>query len=106
LTVFGLLILFGLISLGILSTSIIIGINKKSFVKGFRYFIIISSTVFASLIFGTGFWILNRIQHWWAAKVAIISGGTIGLLSGLIFGFLLIYVLRWFSNYFKARFNI
>src|SRR5437868_385036 len=36
LTVIGLLVLFGLISAGILSTSIIVGLNKKSFAKGFK----------------------------------------------------------------------
>jgi len=63
LTVLGLLILFGLIGVGILSVSILVGLSKKSFTKGFKTFLVSTTTIGGLLIGLTGFWVLNKITH-------------------------------------------
>lgn len=89
-----LLIIFGLIVLGILSASIIIGLNKKSFTKGFKTFLI-SSTTFGGGIFGIfGFWILNKITHWWSISTSLTIGSFCGLVSGILFGYFLFYIIQ------------
>jgi hypothetical protein len=106
LTVMVLLILFGLVSFGILSTSIIVGLNKRSSAKGFKTFILLASTIGGLLFGGVGFWLLNKIIHWWTTKAAIINGLTTGLFAGLIFGFLAYYILQRLTTYFKRKLNL
>ena len=106
LTLLGLSIVFGLISFGILSTSIIVGLNKKSFAKGFKTFIILESTIGGLLFCSAGFWLLNRIVHWWTGQTAILTGVTCGLIAGLVFGLLVNYVLQRVTNYFKTKLNL
>ena len=106
LTVLGLLIIFGLVSFGILSTSIIVGLNKKSFAKGFKTFIVLASTIGGLLFFGVGFWLLNKIVHWWTTQTAIITGATSGLIAGFAFGLLAYYILQRLTTYFKQKLNL
>ena len=106
LTILALLIISGLISFGILSTSILVGLNKKSFATGFKTFIVLTSTIGGLLLGGTCFWLLNKVLHWWTVKTAIIIGGTCGLLSGLLFGILTFYILQRLTNYIKEKLNI
>jgi hypothetical protein len=106
LTVFGLFILFGLVSFGILSTSIIVGLNKKSFAKGFKTFIVLAST-FGGLFFcGVGFWLINKIFLWWTTQTAIITGTASGLIAGFTFGLLAYYILQRMTTYFKQNLNL
>ncbi|HVA99540.1 MAG TPA: hypothetical protein VNG53_11655 [Bacteroidia bacterium] len=106
LTVLGLLILFGLVSFGILSTSIIVGLNKKSFAKGFKTFIVLISTIGGLLFCVAVFWLYNKIVHWWTLQTTIIIGSTFGLLAGLAFGLLAFYVLQRLTTYFKQKLNL
>jgi hypothetical protein len=106
LTVLGLLIIFGLVSFGILSTSIIVGLNKKSFAKGFKIFIVMASTIGGLLFCGVGFWLLNKIVHWWTTQTAIITGATSGLIAGFAFGLLAYYILQRLTTYFKQKLNL
>ncbi|MFK7001014.1 hypothetical protein V3470_07595 [Flavobacterium oreochromis] len=101
-----LLILFAisaLITMGALSTSLIIGLNKKSFTKGFKTFAMLICTLF-STVFGTlGFYIFNRIVHWYSNSTAIISGLVTGLVSGILFGLLATFTIQKISNYLKNK---
>jgi hypothetical protein len=106
LTVLGLLIIFAFVSFGILSTSIIVGLNKKSFAKGFKTFIVLASSIGSLLFCSAGFWLVNKITHWWTIKTAIITGASFGLLSGFAFGLLAFYILQKLTNYFKQKLNL
>ena len=94
LTAFSLLIVFGLISLGVLSASIVVGLNKKSFSKGFKTFIVLGSTVNGIVIAIAAFLILNQLVHWWSTQTALVSGTAVGAIAGLGFGYLAIYILQ------------
>jgi len=106
LTILILFILFGLVSVGILSTSIIVGLNKKSFTKGFKTFILLATTIAGFLIGGLTFLLIHKINHWWTLKTSIISGTISGLLGGFVFGLLLFYILRRLTTYFKQKLKL
>ncbi|MES2573949.1 MAG: hypothetical protein V4572_03320 [Bacteroidota bacterium] len=96
-------IIFGFITIGALSTSVLVGINKQSFTAGFRTFVIIFST-FAFAVIGSGsFWFFNRIVHWWSHTESIIIGLISGLISGCITGLLLAFLIKKFSSFLKNK---
>jgi hypothetical protein len=103
LTVVGLLILFGLIGAGILSASILVGLNKKSFTKGFKTFLLSTTTIGGLLIGMTGVWILNKITHWWTLQTTLLTGSISGLLAGLVFGLFAFYVIQKLTTFLKTK---
>ena len=106
LTILTLSIIFGLAVFGILSTSIIVGIYKKSLEKGFKTLIILSSTIFGILLSLVLFWFQNKIQHWWSMQTALISGFIFGALSGFIVGKSIVYIIKRMSGYFKMKLKL
>lgn len=106
LTVFGLLILFGLISLGALSASVLVGLNRKSFATGFKTFLVFSTTIGGLIICGAGFWMLNKFVHWWSAKTAILVGVSLGFVAGLVCGLIAFYVLQRLTTFLKSKLNL
>lgn len=95
--------IFGFVLVGAISTSVIVGINKKSFTSGFKTFVTVFST-FAFGIIGIGsFWFLNKLLHWWNETKAITIGLSIGLISGLITGLILAFVIKKMSTFLKAK---
>jgi hypothetical protein len=95
--------IFGFILVGALSTSVIVGIHKRSITSGFKTFV----TVFTTFTFGIigigSFWFLNKLLHWWSETKAITIGLSTGLLSGLITGFLLAFLIKKVSTFLKAK---
>ena len=101
-----LFLLFMFASVGVLSTSIIVGLHKKSFEKGFKVFIISSSTLAGTLLFTVVFWAINHLMHWFKTKTALFMGAGFGLVSGFILGVLVFYVLKKLSNYLKGKLHL
>lgn len=101
-----LFILFGFIGAGILSTSVLIALNRKSFSKGFRSFVVLTTTVSGLIIGAVGFWLLNLITHWWDYKIALLTGAISGLAAGILFGYLVFYVIRKITTSLKARLRL
>ena len=101
-----LFLLFMFVSVGVLSTSIIVGLHKKSFEKGFKIFIISSSTLAGTLLFTVVFWAINHIMHWFKTQTALLMGAGFGLFSGLILGLLVFYVLKKLSDYLKGKLHL
>ena len=95
--------IFGFILVGAISTSILVGINKKSFTSGFKTFVTVFST-FAFGIIGIGsFWFLNKLLHWWSETKAITIGLSLGLISGLVTGLILAFVIKKLPTFLKAK---
>ena len=103
LTVVGLLALAGLIGAGILSASILVGLNKKSFTKGFKTFLISAATVGGLLVGMIGFGVLNLITHWWTLQAALLSGSLIGIVAGFAFGLFAFYVIQRLTTFLRAK---
>jgi len=103
LTIVGLLILFGLIGAGILSASILIGLNKKSVTKGFKTFLVSTATIGGLIIGMISFWIFNKITHWWTLKTTLFAGSISGLLAGVVFGLFAFYVIQKLTAFLKTK---
>ncbi len=94
-----LLLLFGLISTGILSASVMIGLNKKSFTKGFRAFIFSFGCVFGTLS-GIGFFLfLHKVSRWWTMNETLLMGSFAGLLSGFLCSVFVFFIFRKLSSF-------
>lgn len=106
LTVTGLFIIFGLVSAGILSTSIVVGLYKKSFMKGFKTLIVLASTIIGLLAGVLSFWLIHKIINWLTTQASIISGAACGLLGGFVFGHFAFYILRGLTTYFKQKLKL
>ena len=101
-----LFILFGFIAAGILSTSVLIALNRKSFSKGFKTFVVLTATLSGLTIGAVGFWFLNLITHWWDYKIALLTGAISGLVAGISFGYLAFYAIRKITTNLKARLRL
>lgn len=98
-----LLILFGLIAAGLLSTSILIGVYKRSFTKGFKVFVI-SATIVGGIFVGTiGFWLSNKLFDWTTTRTALISGSLVGVVTGVLLGMLMFFVIQKVTGFLKEK---
>ncbi|MDX8569457.1 hypothetical protein OZ668_15765 [Elizabethkingia sp. HX XZB] len=80
------LIVIFLISAGIISASLLVGLHQKSLSKGFKTFFIsvcILGSTIASVIL---FLFINTVKNWWQTDTAIIAGIVSGIASGWILG--------------------
>lgn len=99
------LILFGCVVVGILSSSIVIGLYNRSFSKGFKSFVIGVPAVLG-LFGGAGiFWIVNLFMHWWSDWTAVISGAIVGGVSGAVLGFFAFFIIQKLSQFFIRRYH-
>jgi hypothetical protein len=105
LTILALLILFALIGAGIFSASILVGLNKKSFTKGFKTFLVSTTTIGGLFVGLAGAWIFNNSTHGSTLQASLIAGSIIGLLAGLSFGLFAFYAIQKLTTYLKTKFN-
>ena len=105
LTVMVILFIVGMISFGLVSSSVVVGVYQKSFLKGLKAFVRLFVMVGALLTGTAGLWTLNEFTHWWTAKSALITGAAIGILSGYILSVLIFYFFRRLYAYLKVRFG-
>jgi len=64
-------LLIGLTTAGVLSTSVLVGIQQKSVSKGFKTFFLGVAMVIVSVIF---FWFVNSVKEWWDTNISIVVG--------------------------------
>jgi hypothetical protein len=101
------LAIFALVTLGVLSTSVIFGMYKKSVAQGFKALMVITSACGGLVLGAAGFWLLNLIAHGlWKASNVILLGAGVGLLSGAAFGLIAFYVLQWLLAFLKEKLSI
>ncbi|GAA4308306.1 hypothetical protein [Nibribacter koreensis] len=106
LTVISLFIVFGLITVGVLSTSVMVGLYHKSLAKGFKTFVVLFSGASGVVICAIALGIINAIAHWWTTLFAIMMGAGLGLVAGLIFGYLAHYTLKRLSTMFMDKLRL
>jgi hypothetical protein len=106
LTLLFLLVIFALVSFGVLSTSIIVGLYKKSFTKGFRIFLILASAIAGAFAGIFSFLIIHLTAHLWTIGSSIISGTISGILGGTAFGLLVFYLIGKLVPYIKQKLNL
>ncbi|OBW41966.1 hypothetical protein AB670_01657 [Chryseobacterium sp. MOF25P] len=88
------LLLIGLITAGILSTSVLIGIQQKSISKGFKTFFLGVSMIGCTIVSIIFFWFANSVKEWWDTNISIIIGVFCGVLGGYILGLLMFVALK------------
>jgi hypothetical protein len=98
------LALFLLISAGIVSTGLLVGIRKRSLVAGFKTAFIIFTSLIGTIAGSMGLWLVNHFfhLHWQPANAALI-GALAGLLAGILLGFILMSFLRLFLEYCQRK---
>lgn len=96
-------VLFGLISLGIVSFSVLVGLYKKSFERAFETLIITSSSMFGTFAGATICGFGNAIFHWFSTNWAIGFGALIGLVSGFLLGLLLVVLIQRITAFLKQK---
>ena len=101
----GFFILLGLVTAGVVSASVITGLYKKSFAKGFKVFLVLSCAFGGAFTFAVLSGLTGVVLNWHDLSTAVLLGTGFGLLSGILFGFLAFYVLQRIVIYFKARLN-
>ncbi len=95
-------LLIALISLGVISTSLIAGLYKKSISHGFRTFVTLLVTIGCLIISEFFFWLIHNTFGWWSLKTSLIIGLIPGLISGWFIGYvmfgLILRVIKYFYN--------
>lgn len=100
------MVLAGFISLGIITTSVYIGLRKRSVSKGANAFIMICTSLFGIISGGISTWALNTVYSWTSAGPAIATGVVAGLLGGLILGLFITRILTILINFTDKKLNI
>ena len=94
----------GLISMGIVSTSLLVGFYNRSFSKGFKIFIVLCSVTVGAIAGGGLGWLLNYLFEWGSAPTAVAVGLLAGIISGIIFGFVANYIFKKLALYIRTKF--
>jgi hypothetical protein len=108
--VLGMVILCGitvLIGLGIISTSVMIGLYRRSIASGFKSFLVISFIIACTFAAITGLYLLNHYLEWGYSLLFI---GGIGLgagtLSGALIGMLAFKLMGFFRKLIMEQFRL
>jgi len=102
-----LLLIFLFVSAGILSTSVIIGIYKKSLQSGFKSFLVIICSI-AGMFLGSGaaFLVNKLFELSFSNTTSIISGAAGGLAGGILMGVAIFKILQIMAAAFKRKLNL
>lgn len=105
--IIALVVIGGFISAGILSTSILVGLYRKSATAAFRT-LTITTSIFAGIITGVvGLFLVNRFFHLHLARVTWALTGILGgAIGGLLLAFSVLFILKVFIHYFKKRLGL
>jgi hypothetical protein len=99
-----LLALFALISAGIASTGVLVGLYRRSLAAGFRTILYIGCSLAGMLAGAPVFWLINRLFHMHLnPRTAALTGACSGLLGGLLLGVVLFSLIRLFLDYCRQK---
>lgn len=103
LTAFILLVLLGLVSWGVISASVIVGLHTRSFQKGFRTFVKLASAIGGGIFGAIALVLLNYVVHWYSVQAAALVGFFSGLLAGLLLGLSGLFLIRKLTGLFQKN---
>lgn len=101
-----LLVIFAMVSFGILSASVIAGIYSRSVTKGFKVFFILCSIVIGGVFGCTALFTLNFFTQWYKVDDAILMGSAFGLVAGLAGGMITFYFLQRWAAWLRSKITI
>ena len=101
---FAMLVLFGLVTAGILSAGVLVGLYRKSIGAGFKTVMAITGCLSGILIGEIAFYLINRFYHLHLSGIAVLGiGGFCGLVAGMVLGIVLFMLIRVFLNYCRTK---
>jgi hypothetical protein len=107
LTIAAITVVFGMVTFGIASASLIVGLNKKSFTKGFKTFLVLILSIGGFLVGMILLYISNRIFHLQFSRSNILTiGGLSGLIGGFILGFIAFRIFQKLTELFRRKLNL
>lgn len=100
-----LLLVFALVSAGILSTSLLVGLYKRSFSAGFKTFLVFSCAIAGSTFGALAIALINHFFHFhWNHPTTVLIGAGSGLAGGILLGLVVFSMIRLFVHYCRNRF--
>ncbi|WP_298148807.1 hypothetical protein [Flavobacterium sp.] len=97
------LCLLALTSLGIISSAVLYGLYKKSFLSGFRALVIAASTIFTGIFSAVSSSVINEFFHISSTRNVLVLGFLFGLVVGFFNGKLANLVLQKVLTFFKDK---
>ena len=89
------LAILGLIPIGIITTSIFVGIQKRSAEKGFKFFLVLTAAMGGTVMGGLSAFLFHYLLHsQYTIPTVIAAGAFLGLIAGIAFGNILFYVFQ------------
>jgi hypothetical protein len=102
----GLVVIMALVAFGLLSSSLLVGLHKRSLTTGINLFIMTLAIVCGLAMGGPGLWMINSYTNWLTSDMALISGLFCGLIAGILLGLITCNLLHRFVQYVKLRLNV
>jgi len=97
-------VLFVLVSAGVFSTSVLVGMYRRSAAAGFRTLLMIVCGLAGFFTGAVGVWLTGRIFHLhWKAQTALLTGALGGLVGGVVLGLVLFFIFNTFFRYCRRR---
>jgi len=102
-----LLFLFTLVSVGILSTSVIVGLYKRSFFAGFKTLLVIVCGLGGAIGGVSIMWLVNRLFTLRLSHAVTLGSGALGgLTGGMLLGLCVYGIIRSLTGYFKKKLTL
>lgn len=97
-------VLFLLVSAGVFSTSVLMGIYRRSAAAGFRTLLVIGCGLAGLFTGAVGLWLTGRIFHLhWKAQTALLTGALGWLAGGMVLGLVLFFIFNTFFRFCRRR---
>lgn len=103
----GFLLLFGFVSLGVISASVMVGLHQKSLSFGFRTAVYLFGAIGGVFLGMVAFPLLGLVLEMTQDVGApMLLGGACGLIAGLLSGHLFLRMLSWTGAHFRRKINM
>lgn len=102
-----LLALFALISAGIVSAGVLVGLYRRSLAAGFKTVVILVCSCVTTIAGAIGFWLINHIFHLYLTNpTSLLIGSLSGLVGGVTLGFILTSIIRLFLDFCRRKLSL
>lgn len=103
-----LIILFIIVSFiggGIISASVLVGLQQKSMSKGFKTFILSLSILGSTVLSVFAFWCINSIKDWWNPEISVIAGIICGVFAGWLLGLFFFHAASKMAEFLRNKYD-
>ncbi|MBC9929977.1 hypothetical protein [Chitinophaga qingshengii] len=94
-----------LISGGIISASVLVGLQQKSVSKGFKAFLLSVSIVGSTIVSVVFFLFINTVAEWKQLNGSILGGVAFGIGSGWVLGLVMFAAAKKLVLFLKSKYN-